>query len=263
VTIKIDKETKTISGYEVPSLYGGVLISTFEEELIPDPIVSAEIARLTAIAEEGMDDVIGVTDVYLSRAGVDAQNIIGNFVCDAILEYAEADFAFINLGGIRGEIAVGAITYRDIYNVMPFDNQLVVLEVDGRLLKDILETRVAGTRAGLRVSGITMVYSRKRDDFDRVTKLLIGGEPWQADKIYRVATSDFLVEGNAGLTLLTRIPEAQIIRYETNLRDALVDYARKNPPVRTRMDNRWARDDNAVPTKELLQELQKISTSQR
>ncbi|MBW6515583.1 MAG: bifunctional metallophosphatase/5'-nucleotidase [Candidatus Cloacimonetes bacterium] len=263
VTLKIDQATKTISGYELPSLYGGALISTFEEEFIPVPEVGAEIARQTAIAEEGMDDVIGVTEVYLSRAGVDAQNIIGNFVCDAILEYAEADFAFINLGGIRGEIGVGAITYRDIYNVMPFDNQLTVLEIEGTILKDILETRVAGTRAGLRVAGITMVYSRRRDDFDRVTKLLIGGEPWQADKIYRVATSDFLVEGNAGLTLLTRIPEAQIIRYETNLRDALVAYVQNNSPIRTKMDNRWARDDNSVPTKELLQELQKISTSLR
>lgn len=261
VVIKIDKETKTVSGFELPSKAGGVLITTFEEEWIPDPYVAEEIARQTAIAEEGMDNVIGVTDVYLSRAGVDAQNIIGNMVCDAMLEFAEADFSFINLGGLRGEIAQGPITYRDIYNVMPFDNQLVVLEIDGMTLKEILETRVAGTRAGLRVAGITLVYNRRREDFDRVTKLLIGGEPWQADKIYRVATSDFLVEGNAGLTLLTRIPESQIIRYETNLRDAIVDYIRKNSPLKTGLDNRWKRDDNSVPTPELREELQRATTT--
>ena len=259
VMFKIDKDTKTIAGYEVPSKYGGVLITTFEEEWIPDPEVGAEIARQTAIAEEGMDDVIGITNVYLSRSGVDAQNRIGNMVCDAIREFADADFSFVNLGGIRGEITQGAITYRDIYNIMPFDNMLTVLEVDGVTLKNILETRVAGTRAGLYVSGITMVFNRQRDDFDRVTKLLVGGEPWQADKIYRIATSDFLVEGNAGLTLLTRIPESQIIRYETNLRDAIVDYIEKNSPLETRIDDRWRRDDASTLTEELRQELERIS----
>jgi len=259
VMFKIDKETKTITGYEVPSRYGGVLITTFEEEWIPDPEVGAVIARQTAIAEEGMDDVIGVTNVYLSRSGVDAQNRIGNMVCDALREYAEADFSFVNLGGIRGEITQGVITYRDIYNIMPFDNMLTVLEVDGITLKNILETRVAGTRAGLYVSGITLVYNRQRDDFDRITKLLIGGEPWQSDKIYRIATSDFLVEGNAGLTLLTRIPESQIIRYETNLRDAIVDYIEKNSPLDTRIDDRWRRDDSSTLTEELRRELERVA----
>jgi 5'-nucleotidase / UDP-sugar diphosphatase len=255
VKIRIDKETNTISGYELPSEAGGVLITVFEEEFMQDPVIGAEIERLTKKAEEGMDDIIGHTDVYLSRAGVDAQNVIGNMVCDALRDFSDSDFAFINLGGIRGEIAPGPIVYRDIYNVMPFDNQLTVLEVDGITLKKILETRVAGSRAGLRVSGITLVYSRKREDFDRITKLLIGGDPWQADKIYRIATSDFLIEGNAGLTMLTEIPESQIIRYETNLREAISHYIRENSPLQTKLDDRWQRDDNAKMTKELEAEL--------
>ncbi len=258
VKIKIDKETRTIAGYELPSKSGGVLVTVFEEEWIPDPEVGAEIARQTAIAEEGMDDVIGVTDVYLSRTAVDTQNRIGNMVCDALLEYTEADFSFVNLGGLRDEITPGPITHRDVYNVLPFDNMVTVLEVDGMVLKNILETRVAGTRGGLYVGGVTMVYSRNRDDFDRVTKLLVGGEPWQADKIYRVVTSDFLVEGNAGLTLLTEIPEEQIIRYETNMREAIVEYIGKHSPLQTEIDDRWKRDDNSELTPELREELQRI-----
>lgn len=264
VQIKIDPETKTISGYELPSKYGGVLVTVFEEEFIPEPVVGRMIAEQTEIAEAGMDDIIGVTEVYLSRQSVDAQNRIGNMVCDAIREYAEADFSFINLGGIRDGISPGPITYRDIYNVQPFDNMLTVLEVEGTVLKDILETRVAGTRGGLYVSGITLVYNRRRDDFDRITKLLVGGEPWQADKIYRIATSDFLVEGNAGLTLLTRIPEDQITRYEVNLREAIAEYISENSPIRTQIDDRWRRDDESDLTPELREELQRISpTSQR
>jgi 2',3'-cyclic-nucleotide 2'-phosphodiesterase (5'-nucleotidase family) len=64
---------------------------------------------------------------------------------------------------------------------------------------------VEGSRAGLIVAGVEVAYSRKRPNFDRVTKLLIGGQPWDPDKIYTVATTDFLMQGNAGLTMLMSI----------------------------------------------------------
>lgn len=258
VEIKIDKETKTVSGYETPSILDGALITMFQDTYIPEPEVAQLIAHYQESAEAGMDDVIGIADIFISREGPDAQSLIGNMVSDAIREYIDADFAFVNLGGVRGDIPLGPITYREVYNVMPFDNQLVVIEVDGITLKNIIETRIAGTRSGMYVSGVNVVYNRNREDFDRVTKLLVGGEPWQADKIYEVATSDFLMEGNAGLTLLTEIPESQIIRYEVNLRETIVDYIRSNTPVTAQIDDRWKRDDNAKLSEELRRELQSV-----
>ena len=63
----------------------------------------------------------------------------------------------------------------------------------------------------------------------------------------------FLLQGNAGLTLLTQVPEVDIIRHETNLRDAIVNYFRKNSPIKTKIDDRWQRKDSAQPTAEMLQ----------
>lgn len=95
----------------------------------------------------------------------------------------------------------------------------------------------------MRVAGVTVEYSKKRKNFDRVTKLLVGGEPLDPDKIYRVVTTDFLLQGNAGLSMLTKVPEEQVTRYEMNLRDAIVEYIRKNSPVTAKIDNRWVQKD--------------------
>jgi len=245
VTIKIDKDTKTISGYESPALNEGVLVTMFEDEFIPDEVIGDTILVMQEIAEEGMDEIIGEASMNITKFGTGTQNLIGNLVCEAMIDYTGADFSFMNLGGIRDELLSGPISYRNVFNVMPFDNQIALIEVDGRFLKEIIETRVSGSRHGLRTAGIKVVINRKRENFNRISELLIGGEPWQADKIYKVATSDFLLQGNAGLALLTKVPETQITRYEQGLRDVIVEYIRENSPVSAVIDDRWKRDDSS------------------
>jgi 2',3'-cyclic-nucleotide 2'-phosphodiesterase (5'-nucleotidase family) len=246
IILRIDRETKTISGFDTPSRDSSIF-TLFEDQWIPDPEFDRVISARVAEAEKGMDDVIGVATNHLSRQSIDAQNAMGNFVCEAMRKAVNADFSFINLGGVRSDIPMGNVTYRHVFNAMPFDNMIVTLLVDGNYLKRIIETRVAGTRQGLLLAGGKVIFSRRRADFDRVTYLEIGGEPWDPNKIYRVATTDFLLAGNAGLALLTTLPENQIIRHEINLRDAMADYFRNHSPVRVEIDDRWKRDDRSTP----------------
>ena len=253
ITITVDPETKSVSGYELPALREGMMLTLFEDQFIPDPEISATIEAQVAVAEEGMDEIIGTAGVYLSRTNVDAQSLMGNTITDAMRHEVNADFAFLNLGGVRADIKSGPVTYRDIFQVMPFDNMLVSFRCTGEFLRRIIETRVEGGRHGLVVSGSNVVYSKKRPNFDRVTSLKIAGEPWDKNKIYTCATTDFLMQGNAGLTLLIQVPQEDIIHHQINLRDAIVNYFRKNSPIRTRIDDRWERDDNAQPTSEMLQ----------
>ncbi|MCK5050799.1 MAG: bifunctional metallophosphatase/5'-nucleotidase [Candidatus Cloacimonetes bacterium] len=257
ITIKIDKDTKTISGYESPAINEGVMVTLFEDEFIPDEVIADTILVMQKIAEVGMDEIIGEASMNITKIGSGPQNLIGNLVCEAMKDYTGADFSFMNLGGIRDELLSGPISYRDVFSVMPFDNQIVLIEVDGRFLKEIIETRVSGSRHGLRTAGIQVVINRKRDSFNRISKLLIGGEPWQADKIYKIATSDFLLQGNAGLALLTKVPESQITRYEQGLREVIVEYIRENSPVSAVIDDRWRRDDSSIIDPTLKKEIEK------
>lgn len=245
ITLTIDPQTKTVTGYELPAIREGAMLTLFEDQFFPDPEARELIEAYVSVAEEGMDEVVGFAKSHLSRTNVDAQSPMGNTIVEAMKYTVNADFAFLNLGGVRAEIKSGPVTYRDIFDVMPFDNMVTSFKCDGRTLRRIIETRVEGSRAGLIVAGVKVVYSRKRPNFDRVTTLMVGGEPWDPDKIYTVATTDFLMQGNAGLTMLLSIPPEDITNHNVNLRDAIVRYFRDKSPVDTRIDDRWKRDDDA------------------
>lgn len=252
ITLTIDPQTKTITGYESPALREGSMITLFEDQFIPDPEAMKMIEAHVEIAEKGMDEIVGSAGVYLSRTNVDAQSPMGNTIVEAMKYMVDADFSFLNLGGVRAEIKNGPVSYRNIFDVMPFDNMVVSFKCDGEFLRRIIETRVEGGRAGLIVAGVNVVYSKKRPNFDRVTSLKIGGKVWDPKKIYTVVTTDFLMQGNAGLNLLMQVPEENITYHQINLRDAIVHYFRENSPVNTKIDDRWKRNDNAVPTAEML-----------
>lgn len=253
IILTIDPETKTVSGYESPALREGSMITLFEDQFIPDPEIGKTIQAQVDIAEEGMDEVIGYSSVYLSRTNVDAQSLMGNTITDAMRHEVDGDFAFLNLGGVRADIKSGPVTYRNIFEVMPFDNMVVSFRCTGEFLRRIIETRVEGGRHGLVVSGVNVVYSKKRPNFDRVTSLKIAGKPWDKNKIYTCVTTDFLMQGNAGLNLLIQVPESDIIHHQINLRDAIVNYFKSTSPIKTKIDDRWQRNDNAKPTAEMLQ----------
>ncbi|MDD2544137.1 MAG: 5'-nucleotidase C-terminal domain-containing protein [Candidatus Cloacimonetes bacterium] len=252
LTLTIDPETKTITGYESPALREGSMITLFEDQFIPDPVAMEMIEAQVKEAEKGMDEVVGYAGVHLSRTNVDAQSPMGNTIVESMKYMVDADFSFLNLGGVRAEIKYGPVTYRDIFQVMPFDNMVVSFTCDGEFLRRIIETRVEGSRAGLIVAGVNVVYSKERPNFDRVTSLKIGGQPWDPKKTYKVVTTDFLMQGNAGLNLLMNVPEENITYHQINLRDAIVHYFKENSPVNIKIDDRWKRDDNAKQSPEML-----------
>ncbi|MDD3535976.1 MAG: bifunctional UDP-sugar hydrolase/5'-nucleotidase [Candidatus Cloacimonetes bacterium] len=252
ITLTIDPETKTVSGYESPALREGSMITLFEDQFIPDAEALEMIEAQVAKAEVGMDEIVGYSTVHLSRTNVDAQSLMGNTIVEAMKYMVDADFSFLNLGGVRAEIKNGPVTYRSIFEVMPFDNMVVSFTCDGEFLRKIIETRVEGSRAGLIVAGVNVVYSKKRPNFDRVTSLKIGGKAWDPKATYKVVTTDFLMQGNAGLNLLMYVPEENITYHQINLRDAIVHYFKHKSPVTMKLDDRWKRDDNSQPTKEML-----------
>jgi 5'-nucleotidase / UDP-sugar diphosphatase len=250
----IDPKTRTLAGYELPS-YRGDLITLFEDEWWPDPETAEMINEMVDEAETGMDKVIGYAENDLTRGG-EGETRMGNLVCDAMLEEMSADFAFTNLGGIRDEIPAGPITPRSVFRVLPFGNTMMVFEIDGRLLKEIIEYRVSEDHHGLYIAGGKVVYSKSRPDYDRITYFTIGGEEWEPDKTYRVVTSDFLAAGNAGLYMLPTVPDAKKMRSSTMMRDALIHYIERHTPITGVLDGRWVRDDSSQLSPELAEAME-------
>ncbi len=245
VKVEIDRRTKSILGYRYPSVQGTLLLLQ-EDEFWPDSTLLAYLRSQQQIYEKGFQEVIGYTETALTRAGV-GEAPMYNLVTDAMREKFRADFAFTNYGGIRADIKIGPITREDVFKVLPFGNQLVEFKVSGRFLKRIIEEKIKGNRRGMAISGGKIVYNRTLPDGHRVVQFLINGEPLQADKIYRVVTTDYLMEGNSGLAILKEVSPEMISYTGVLTREAVIEYIKKHSPLRVKLTGRWKKDDHAQP----------------
>ncbi len=159
LTLTIDPETKTITGYESPALREGSMITLFEDQFIPDPVAMEMIEAQVKKRRKAWMKWWGMPEC-IYPPNVDAKSPMGNTIVESMKYMVDADFSFLNLGGVRAEIKYGPVTYRDIFQVMPFDNMVVSFTCDGEFLRRIIETRVEGSRAGLIVAGVNVVIPK-------------------------------------------------------------------------------------------------------
>jgi len=233
----IDKATGTLLGYE-GSHDRGTLITLFEDEIWPDEATTEVIRPHQEATEAAMATVVGSTAVSLGRGGPGA-NLVGNLVTDAMIAYFEADFGFQNMGGLRADLPAGDLTARDSFSVLPFGNELVLVEMDGRMVRRIVERKMAGRSGGIVIAGAEATYDTDRPDYDRLVEFKVAGQPWDPDRIYRVVCTSFLMEGNSGLHFLTAIPPENVTPTQITTAEAVEHYLKENSPVRPKVDNRW------------------------
>lgn len=151
---------------------------------------------------------------------------LGNFLADAYLWAARekfdkrADVAFMNHGGVRiNRIAAGNIDRRMIYEVMPFDNTLVIVEVKGSVLQQSLD-RLAEDGGGGGVAGLSMRIKDKK-----AVDVMIGGRPIEMTRSYFMVNSDYAVDGGGGFNLFKQLPQQRTGYFQ---RDAIIEYCKAN-----------------------------------
>jgi 2',3'-cyclic-nucleotide 2'-phosphodiesterase (5'-nucleotidase family) len=230
-------------GYDYPADRNSLMLLQ-EDEFWPDSAIAAYIQSQQDIYEEGFREVIGSTNTTLSRQGV-GESPMYNLVTDAMRLRVKADFSFTNYGGIRADIKVGSITREDIFRVLPFGNQIVEFKATGAFLKAIIEEKIKGNRRGMAISGGKITYNNTLPDGGRVTEFLVDGKPLQADQIYRVATTDYLMEGNSGLSMLQDIPREAVAFTGILFRDAVIEYVQQNSPLQIQLEGRWSKKEDA------------------
>ena len=146
---------------------------------------------------------------------------LGNLMADAMKVEAEkiyglkVDAAFINYGGIRiSHVPAGKLTLNQVFEMMPFDNQLVVQKLPGIIFQQFLDT--IAKRGGWPGSGIQYVISNRK-----ATQVLIGGIPLDPLKEYTIANSDYVVNGGDNCTMLGQFPQEN---KGFLVRDGLIEY---------------------------------------
>ena len=167
-----------------------------------------------------MNIVIGFSISGMSKH--QPESGLGNFMTDAMKNLGEKifnqkiDAAFVNYGGIRSYLPKGNITIGNIFEIMPFDNLLVLQRVRGDSLLSFLNH--IANRNGWPVSGITMGIKEKK-----AANILIGENTIVADSLYTIANSDYVANGGDNTTMLKPFPQ---INKGALIRDVLIDYVK-------------------------------------
>lgn len=151
------------------------------------------------------DVVIGTTTVDLTRDFNNESNV-GNWMTDLMKEKAMTQIAFQNAGGIRTDLPAGDLTIGDIFTLMPFDNTIVTAEMTGAQIKSVLEQSVTLYKGMMQISGLTVKYDSTKPEYERIIEITLeDGTPLEMDKIYTVATNDFLSGGQDGYKTLGEV----------------------------------------------------------
>ncbi len=205
-------------------------MTPWTDSIAPDTAVAALVARYRAEIGPKVDRV--VADLADSLPNAEGESALGDLLADAQRSATGARAAIMNNGGIRAPLDAGAVRWRELYELQPFGNRLVVLELSGAELRQAIEHGLVHGTPSVHVSGIHVRYDPQRPAGQRVLTLrLDGGGEVRDARVYPVAVNDFMADGGSGFTMLQRAAT----RRETGIvdLDALIDYLSTQPqPVR-------------------------------
>jgi 5'-nucleotidase len=192
--------------------------------------------------DKQMDSVLTYSPVDYDKKNGVLNTAIGNMMADVVLKLSNPvyrartnkniDFVLLNHGGIRSIISKGNITFRTAYKVMPFENSVVVCELKGRDIYELINYLTL-TRKAHPISGINIVLDKNYNLLD----VKINGKKIDENKIYSVATSDYLLNGGDKMTFFSKSKKNTTLDYK--IRNVLIDYFKEVDTVNFKIDNRF------------------------
>lgn len=192
-----------------------------DSSVVPDVTVTNMIAPYKVQLDTVMHEVIGnlENDLYKQKP----ESSLGNWVADVMLDAVKrdgytADISVVNYGGLRvPSITAGPLTRGEVYELSPFDNMIMIVDIPGKIL-DTLFQRMASTGGWPVSRGVKMEMSNKM-----VTSCLVLNQPVDTNRIYKVATLDYVANGGDDMKCLiplTRVQTGKILR-DMLIEDAL------------------------------------------
>ena len=189
------------------------------------------VGDVLAIVEKGRAVVDDIKRPVIGESAVPLEKFIPesplmNFAADALLTMAQrysvlpVDIAITNKGGLRSNLPQGVITFGDVYNVFPFENTLALLTLNGEQLLQLC--REVASVGGEAISGMELVITPAGDLF----KATVLGKAIEPTRNYRIATSDYLSQGNDKMTTLALGCDKEV-KSNVTIRDLMVQYIKE------------------------------------
>lgn len=193
-----------------------------EQRLNPNSPAEETIANIIRPYKDSLDKEMNVvlvfSDTILTKATPESD--LGNLMCDLVLKKSKdycnckVDFTFLNTGGIRlPNLPKGNITLGKVYELMPFDNLIDIMQVNGKTLDTLFNFMAA--KGGWPISG-----ARYKIKDGKAFDVFIQGEPLNLNREYTIAVSDYLAIGGDNCTMLSYLPKTIL---KKNLREAIIE----------------------------------------
>lgn len=184
-----------------------------------------------------MNQKISHTNVDLTKEG-DNSNL-GNLLADYTFDGANAwanknigknvDAALINIGGIRTTIGKGDILLKNVFEVMPFENEVIIMKMKGSDLQGLFDYYAKNQKN----NPVSHLYIETNNGV--FSKGLINGKDVDQSKIYYIATSDYLALGGDNMKFFSA---GEMIPTGIKLRDLFIEYFKKNQEINPQEDIR-------------------------
>ncbi|MNK71301.1 Trifunctional nucleotide phosphoesterase protein YfkN precursor [compost metagenome] len=200
------------------------------DELQADKAMEAIIQPYKQELEGKMNAKISHSNVELNKSG-DNSNL-GNLLADYTFQGADdwaknnnlpgIDAAVINIGGIRTIIPKGDIFTKQIYEVMPFENEIVIIKMNGKDVEGLFDYYL-NTKKNNPVSHLLI-----ETENGSLSKKLINGQTIDYNKIYYIATSDYLALGGDNMFFFAK---GETISTGIKMRDLFLEKFKQNPEI--------------------------------
>ncbi|MFY0672137.1 MAG: 5'-nucleotidase C-terminal domain-containing protein [Bacteroidia bacterium] len=203
-----------------------------DSALQSDAQIDNSIAPYKLELDDKMNEIIGfASDEFNNAAGETGESTLGDFVADLLLEQTRTVYsdtlhmAVINhRGGLRTPIRKGDIKVSNVYELMPFDNEMWVLEISGDLVQQLFNN--AAQRKSNCIAGAKYTILNN----ETATAITINGKAFDPKKIYTVSISDYLAGGGGGHSFLKSI--TPIFDPDYKCRDMIIDFIKATSKVK-------------------------------
>jgi len=210
---------------------------------------TAEIDNYIAPYKENVEAQLSTILSYnkntMFKSDGDLNSAIGNMMADYVFEETntllqkrsgqQLDMVLLNYGGIRAGMTEGNVTLQTAFEIMPFENEIVVLELSFEQMQQML-TYLQKAKTAHPVSGVAIVFDKNY----QLRSFLIQGEKLHPERTYFIATSDYLRDGGDGMNFFEGA--LQEIAMDYKIRNLLIDRFRKTDTIAYKADNRFIRN---------------------
>ena len=204
-----------------------------------DATPSAEALQTVAPYKAKVDSIMA-PPLGLSRVAMSVrrpESLLSNWAADVMVEggtatgLEPADMGLVNIGGLRNNMPEGIVRRGDIMLISPFENYVVVLEMKGKDLLELMENIAA-----VKGEGVSSSVRMEITSDGKLLSCTVGGKPIDPHRTYTVATIDYLAEGNDKMFALKKATK----RHESGIlaRDVMMEYVVKHRVIDSKIEGR-------------------------